>query len=86
MYGCEKFNYEKMSEVGETGPLLQSNHQSPHLRGVHSKVKFGLFFLFVCFPPVGLLQTQSLDFPICKMSGGVGTTELLQLGASADRI
>lgn len=42
------------------------------------------FFFF--FPPVGLLQTQSLDFPICKMGGGVGTTELLQLGAFPDRI
>lgn len=33
----------------------------------------GLAFFFFFFP-VGLLQTQSLDFPICKMGGGASTT------------
>lgn len=38
------------------------------------------------FPLVGLLLTQSLDFPIFKMGGGVSTTEPPQLVASLDRV
>lgn len=32
MYGCEKFNHEKMSEGRETGPYYKVTTRAPHLQ------------------------------------------------------